>query len=64
MTREEVIQEITDIAVELNLTFEDAAMEMLYQFYDAAGLNKGQVEAELEEMSTEQLVNAVIDLYS
>ena len=63
MTREEAICEIKNLAVDLDLKFEEAIIESLYEFYDAAGVTEEQL-AEIEKMNTDQLIDAFISMYS
>ncbi len=64
MTRERAIMEIRNLAVELDYTFEEAALESLYMFYDAAGFDEEQLEAEFGHLNTEQLIDAYIAMNS
>lgn len=64
MTRERAIMEIKNLAVDLDYTFEEAALESLYMFYDAAGFDEEQLEAEFGKLNTEQLIDAYIKMCS
>ena len=62
MTRENAIQDIKGFALELDLTFDEAALEMLYHNYAAAGFCDDQIEAEFGSMDTNQLIEAYISI--
>ena len=64
MTRENAIREIKEIANDLQISFEAAAIEGIYMFYEATGLCEEQVEAEFGDMSSESMINTYINLYS
>ena len=62
MTREEVIQEINEIANDCNLTFDEAALEAIVMFYDAAGFDSKAIEEEFADKTTNQLIKAYMEL--
>lgn len=64
MTRKEAINEINDIANDMNVSFEEAALESIFMFYDAAGISEEQIYAEFGNLNSEQLINAYISIYS
>ena len=64
MTREKAIIEIKNLAVDYELKFEEAALESLYTFYEAAGFDRKVLETEFGYLNTEQLINAYIRMRS
>ena len=64
MKREEVIQVIMELADDLDCTFEEAAFDMIDQFYEAAGFYGNQIEKEFGHLSKEDLIDVVWELYT
>ena len=53
-----------ELADDLDCTFEEAAFDMIDQFYEAAGFYGNQIEKEFGHLSKEDLIDAVWELYT
>ena len=58
--REMLIAELNYLAQEWNCTFMEAARDMLYNFYEAAGFERERLDAEFGPMSDDELMEAYL----
>ena len=60
--RENRIAELVELAQEWNCTFMEAAQDMLYTFYEAAGFESERLATEFEPMSDNELLEAYLNI--
>ena len=60
--RERLIAELVELAQEWNCTFMEAAQDMLYNFYEAAGFERERLDAEFGVMSDDELLEAYLTI--
>ena len=60
--RERLIAELMELAQEWNCTFMEAAQDMLYTFYEAAGFERERLDAEFGVMSDDELLEAYLNI--
>ena len=60
--REMLIAELVELAQEWNCTFMEAAQDMLYTFYEAAGFERERLDAEFGVMSDDELLEAYLNI--
>ena len=60
--RERLIAELAELAQEWNCTFMEAAQDMLYTFYEAAGFESERLATEFEPMSDNELLEAYLNI--
>ena len=60
--RERLISELVELAQGWNCTFMEAAQDMLYTFYEAAGFERERLDAEFGVMSDDELLEAYLSI--
>ena len=62
MTREKRMEFINDVAEDLGITIKDAAYELVFNFYDAAGFRRDELEKELDAKSEDELIEMFCEI--
>lgn len=64
MTRKTAVIEIENLAADLNMKFEEALLLSLYWLYTEAGFDEAQMEAELDNMNNDQMIEVYVKMNS
>ncbi|MBM6869137.1 hypothetical protein H7U37_05330 [Pseudoflavonifractor phocaeensis] len=62
MNREQKLEELQALAAQMGGSVQDAARESLIQYYEAAGFTGPRLTQKLDGMTSEELVEACLDL--